>query len=259
MIPPLFISHGAPDLAIIPSKARDFLLGLSKTMPRPRAIVVVSAHFMTRSPAVGADPAPETVYDFGGFDPALRKMTYAAPGDPALAADIAARLEAAGLPARLLPEHGLDHGVWVPLILLYPDADIPVIPLAVQPYMDAAHHFAMGRALAGLGEDVLIVASGAMTHNLQAFFSADSDIDSATAPWVSQFADWTVEKLAAGDAPALLDWQRQAPFARENHPTPEHFLPLFVALGAAGEGAKGERIHTSTHNGVLMMDAFAFA
>ena len=256
-LPTLFLSHGSPMLAIEDSPAGRFLDGLGERFGRPRAIVVASAHFTTRSPAVGAAAQPATIHDFGAFPPALHAIQYPAPGDPALAAEVARRLDGAGLAAELRPEHGLDHGVWVPLRRMYPAADVPVVPVSVLPGADARTHLALGRALAGLREDgVLVIGSGGFVHNLGDL--AWHDQAAAMPDWAHAFADWMRTRLATGDIDALLDWSARAPHARRAHPTPEHLLPLFVALGAAGPEPRVEALHASHEYGSLALDAFAF-
>src|SRR5262245_63490001 len=141
-LPALYISHGAPRLTTEDSAARDFLKGFAKSLPKPRAIVIASAHFGTSRPAVVGDAQPGMIYDFGGM-PQLRRLVYPAPGDPVVAVKIAGLLEAAGLAPAVVTGHGYDHGTWVPLMLLYPDADVPVVQLAVQPHLDSAHHLAV--------------------------------------------------------------------------------------------------------------------
>ena len=256
-LPALFLSHGSPMLAIEASAAGCFLDGLGDALPRPRAIVVASAHFTTDRPMLGGHPQPHTVHDFGGFPEPLYQLQYPAPGLPGLAEDIAARLAEAGLPATVRPGHGLDHGVWVPLRRMYPDADIPVVPLSVMPHAGAAQHHAIGRAIAGLrDEGVLVIGSGGFVHNL-----GDLDWerpDAPLAPWALEFSDWMRAALLARDWAALLDWQLRAPHARHAHPTVEHLMPLFVALGAAGEEPDVRAIHRSHEFGSLGLDAFAF-
>jgi 4,5-DOPA dioxygenase extradiol len=258
MTPPaLFLSHGSPMLAIEQSPAGRFLDQLGGRLPRPRAIIVASAHFTAPGTHIGAATHPSTIHDFNGFPPQLHRMAYPAPGDPALAADIAAYLAAAGLPAALAPTQGLDHGAWVPLRRMYPDADIPVVPVSVDPRADAAAHFAVGRALEPLRQDgMLVVGSGGFIHNLGDLSWGDRD---APMPgWAAEFAQWMRERLLAGDLPALLDWERLAPHARKAHPSTEHLLPLFVALGAGGGAAPARPLHQSLEFGSLALDAFAF-
>ncbi len=258
---PLFVSHGAPDLAIKATAAHAFLKSYGAETARPRAILMVSAHFETNGPTLVTDPTPGMIYDFGGFDPQLRTMVYPAPGAPDVAARAFDLLAAARFEPRMIEKRGYDHGVWVPLMLLYPAADIPVAQLSVDPARDAAWHYRLGQALRPLTEEgVLVLGSGSLTHNLGEVFTPAGlrRRDEASPAWVDDFAAWIAEKLADGDVDALLDYRNQAPFAVENHPTDEHLLPLFVALGAAGEGAQGVRLHDSREFGVLAMDAYAF-
>jgi 4,5-DOPA dioxygenase extradiol len=256
-LPALFLSHGSPMLAVQDSAAGRFLDGLGSTLSAPRAIVVASAHFTAAPVLVGAAALPRTVHDFGGFPPALYQLHYPAPGLPVLAQDMLRRLDAAGIDAREAPEHGLDHGVWVPLRRMYPDAHIPVVPISVDPRGDAAAHVALGRALAGLrDEGVLVIGSGGFVHNL-----GDLDWqhpDAALAPWAADFSDWMRDRLQAHDLDALIDWQVRAPNAHRAHPTVEHLMPLFVALGAGGATPRVRHLHQSHELGTLALDAFAF-
>lgn len=258
-LPTLFISHGSPMLVIEPSPARDFLAQYGRELGKPRAIVIASAHFNTNRPVVVSDPHPGMIYDFGGFDPKLHEIVYPAPGEPEVARKAAELLKAAGLAPAYLPERGYDHGVWVPLLLLYPDADVPVVQISLQPVLGAGHHVAVGRALAPLTEQgILVIGSGSLTHNLQEFFRGGHEVDAPAPAWVADFEDWVHDKATAGAVDDLIHYRERAPHARENHPTEEHFLPIHVAIGAAGEGATGRRVHTSHRNGVLSMDAYAF-
>lgn len=258
MIQPLFLSHGSPMLYLTDTPAHRFLAALGRDLAPPRAIVVASAHWETASPTVGAAPRPATIHDFGGFPEALHRARWPAPGAPAVAAEVSAALSAAGIATATDPARGLDHGIWVPFAIALPGAEIPVVPLAVQPERDARHHLKLGRALAPLAaRDILVVGSGAVTHNLYA--TRGQAIDAAPPAWVDGFRDWVAEGASMGDVDRLCDWLDAAPGATVNHPTPEHFLPFFVALGAAGEGAIGRRIHASVEYGVIGMDAYAFA
>ena len=256
-LPSLFLSHGAPTLPLTDTPARTFLSQLGATLERPKAILVVSAHWETAQPAVNAVERNETIHDFGGFPRALYEMRYPAPGSASVAARVAELLGAAGLATETDAKRGLDHGAWVPLLLMVPQADIPVLQLSVQPHLGPEHHLRVGRALAPLrDEGVLIIGSGSFTHDLSEFRGHDAN-DPAPA-WVNSFADWIHEALIADKTAALLDYRRQAPFAAKNHPTEEHLLPLYVALGAAGEGAQAERLHASSTYSVLRMDVYAF-
>lgn len=258
-LPTLFISHGSPMLAIEDSPARRFLQDLGRKLPRPRAILVASAHWESMGgPAVSLAPQPETIHDFGGFPPALYALRYPAPGTPELAAQAADLLEQAGFTVARSATRGLDHGAWVPLRLMFPEADIPVAQVSIVRGASPAAHEKLGRALAGLRDaGVLVMGSGSLTHNLYEF--RGGPIDAPVPAWVSDFGHWMMTALHENRRDALLDYRAQAPFAVRNHPTEEHLLPLFVAMGAAGENAVAERMHTSHEYGVLAMDVYSFA
>jgi 4,5-DOPA dioxygenase extradiol len=244
-------------LAITPSPARDFLADYGKKLPKPRAIVIASAHFETARPTVVGDSNPDMIYDFGGFPDALYQIVYPAPGDLTVAMKVAGLLKAAGLSPAVASNRGYDHGTWVPLSLMYPEADIPVVQVSLQPMLGAPHHIALGRALSSLrDEDILVIGSGTASHNLREYYLAGRE-HGAPPDWVKKFDAWVRDKALAGDVTALAAYRETAPFARQNHPTEEHFLPLHVALGAAGEGARGELLHSS-YDGILSMDAYAF-
>lgn len=250
----VFVSHGAPTIVLDASPTAGFLRDLGPRLGRPRAIVVASAHWTTRRPAVSAAARPRTVHDFGNFDDRLFDMRYPAPGAPDLAAEISRRLTAAGLACDVDPDRGFDHGVWTPLMLMYPAADIPVVSLSVQPRESAAHHIALGRALAGLvADDVLILGSGSATHDLGRF--RGQGIDAPVHPDVQRFAAWLRDAARAGDAGALAAIA-DAPDATANHPTPEHLFPFHVAFGA-GQG-RGVQLHHAFAYGILALDAYAF-
>ena len=256
-LPSLFLSHGAPTTAIDPGTTGAMFSRLGRQLPRPRAIVVVSAHHMTTVPEVGTAPRPDTIYDFSGFPPALYQLKYPALGAADVSERVAALLGEADIDVRMNPNRGLDHGAWVPLLYLFPDADIPVVPLSIQPRMDAHHHFAVGRAIASLrDEGALVVGSGNLTHNLRDIQRWERD--AGTTPYVTAFQTWFAEHLAVRDIDALLDWAHQAPHAARAHPTDDHLLPMFVALGAAGTSPATLRLHADVTYGVLAMDAFAF-
>jgi 4,5-DOPA dioxygenase extradiol len=256
-LPSLYISHGSPMTALQPGLTGVRLAELAAVLPRPKAIVMASAHWLSRRPLVGSAASPQTIYDFGGFPAPLYQLRYPAPGSPALAERVVQRLDQAKLTPGTDAARGLDHGAWVPLRLLYPDADIPVVPVSIQPELGPAHHYALGQALAPLrDEGVLVIGSGSITHNLHDLGAGYSD--ERQAPYVKPFIDWIEQKLAAGDIDALLDYRRQAPFAERAHPTDEHLLPLFVALGAAGASARAQRIDAGIDMGLLAMDIYRF-
>ncbi|MDE2398716.1 MAG: dioxygenase [Burkholderiales bacterium] len=262
-LPPLFISHGSPMTALEPGEAGAYWLELGPAIDaafgRPKALLMVSAHSLTREPVLLAAPRHEAVYDFGGFDPRLNEMRYDAPGAPELATRVEALLRGAGLAVHRVDEGGLDHGIWVPLRSMWPGADIPVLPLAWPPNWTPARLFELGRALAPLADEgVLIVGSGSITHNLRRVFAGglhDAGDRPAT-PESTAFRNWFVQRSAAADWPALFDYRAQAPHAALMHPSDEHLLPFFVAAGAAN--AAGRRVHESLTFGDLGMDVYAF-
>jgi 4,5-DOPA dioxygenase extradiol len=256
-LPSLFLSHGAPTLPITDTPARAFLQQLGHTLVRPKAILVISAHWETALPTVSAVDSNETIHDFGGFPRALYDLRYPAPGSPALAERVAEQLRAGGFDCNIDKRRGLDHGAWVPLLLMYPQADIPVLQLSVQPHLGPEHHLWVGRTLAPLrDEGVLIVGSGSFTHDLSEFRGHNPN--DAAPEWVNSFADWFDAALTKGHTGELLDYRRRAPFAAKNHPTEEHLLPLYAALGVAGENARATRLHASATYSVLRMDVYAF-
>jgi 4,5-DOPA dioxygenase extradiol len=256
-LPTLFVSHGSPMLAIDDSATGRFLDGLGARWPAARAVVIISAHDLATVVRIGANPVPATVHDFQGFPPALSAIAYPARGEPVLAARIASALADAGIAARLDPTHGLDHGAWVPLRRMFPDARLPVVTVSIDPRGDAAQHAALGRALSFLpGEDVLVIGSGGFTHDLGGL--RWDEPHATQAPQTAAFGDWLAARLEAADGEAILDWRRRAPHAAANHPTIEHLLPLFVAWGAAGPTPRALRLHHTVEFGALRLDAFAF-
>ncbi len=254
----LFVSHGAPSLPLTPSSARDFLSAAGRLVDRPRAILVVSAHFQAQSPVLGANAKPETVHDFYGFPDALYELRYPAPGDPELAVEVARILGREGFAAQCATQRGLDHGAWVPLMLMFPQADIPVVQLSLVQGQGADYHLRLGTALRALvNDEVLVLGSGAMTHNLSELDWVGKGPSGQVPHWVSGFTDWFAARIEAGQVGDLVDYRARAPQAARNHPTEEHLMPLFVALGASAAG-RGRRLHASVQMGALAMDAYAF-
>jgi 4,5-DOPA dioxygenase extradiol len=254
-LPSLFISHGAPTLALKPGRTGAALTALGRDLPRPAAILVASAHWETARPAASIASHPETIHDFGGFPDELYRMTYPAPGAPDVARQAKDLLDAAGIGADLDAGRGLDHGAWVPLRFLYPAADVPVTQLSIQPRLTPAHHYRVGEALRPLRRaGVLIVGSGSLTHNLRELRMSGG----APEPYAVEFQDWVHNAVSANDVAALLDYRRRAPQAVRAHPTDEHLLPLFVALGAAGDSDSARRINDEITYGALAMDTYAF-
>ena len=230
---------------------------LAPRLGRPAAILMVSAHWGTRLPVLTGGARPETLHDFGGFPAELYQLRYPAPGEPALAQRIKQQLTDAGIAAGIDASRGLDHGAWVPLRTLFPAADIPVLQLSVQPGHCARHHYALGAALAALSrENILIIASGHMTHNLMEYMRPGGKRPSDDS---QAFRDWVHAQLMRGDGEALLDWLHAAPGAKSAHPTPEHFLPLFVALGAAGAGHSTQWLGGGGVSDALAADNYLFA
>lgn len=260
MLPTLFVSHGAPTLAITDAPARDFLSHLASLLGEaPKAILVISAHWETAQPTVNVVERNDTIHDFGGFPAELYQMLYDAPGSRGLAERVRVLLAEADIPSAQDVERGLDHGAWVPLKLAYPAAEIPVVQLSVQTHLGPEHHLRLGRAVAALRQEgVLVIGSGSFTHDLSEFGTYRHVVEAAEPEWVTEFADWFDDALAVGDPGRLVNYRSLAPHASRNHPTEEHLLPLFTAFGAAGPDPAVERLHSSTTHGVLRMDVYAF-
>lgn len=256
-MPVLFVSHGSPTLPLEPGETGAAWRKLGEQLPKPSAVLMISAHWETRIPTISRAIQPETIHDFSGFPAELYKLQYPAPGAPAMAQSATLALQQAGIPVRLDDTHGLDHGAWVPLSLMFPQADIPVAQLSLQPDRDPAWHIALGRALRPLREQgALIVGSGSITHNLRAVFKHPPG---APVPdWVTEFCDWMADKIAVGDLAALSAYRTHAPYAVQNHPTDEHLLPLFVALGAADKIDSAQHLNHVMTYGLLAMDAWLF-
>ena len=265
-LPSLFVSHGSPMIALEPGEAGAFMRRLGPAIDaafgRPKAIVSVSAHTAARMPVVLAAARHSAVYDFGGFDPKLFTLRYDAPGDPALAARILALLESRGIAAQSVPEGGLDHGAWTALRYIYPDAGIPIVPLAFVASDSPVRQFELGAALAPLtGEGVLVLGSGSITHNLRRVFRGGGlhpDQAQAEIPESAAFRRWIADRSAARDWDALFAYRSQAPYAVDMHPTDEHLLPWYVAAGASGRDEAPVRLHDGATMGSLGMDAYAF-
>lgn len=245
MLPSLFISHGSPMLALNKTPAHEFLRELGKRLA-PKAVVVISAHWESLTLKVSSSSQPETIHDFGGFPRELFACQYPAPGQPALAERLTQLLGAEAV------DRGFDHGAWVPLSLMFPDANVPVVSLSLPVRWSNTELVGLGEKLAALREDgILIIGSGSLTHNLYELMPQESTVPS----WVDEYANWVNKQLVGNHRAALLNWE-SAPNARQNHPTPEHFLPLLVAMGAGGQATQ---LHHSVEHGVLAMDVYQFA
>ena len=264
VLPTLYLSHGSPMTALDGGEAAVFWRRLGPAIDarfgRPKAIVVISGHSLTREPVLLAAAHHSAVHDFYGFPQHLYELRYEAPGAPELAEHVAELVRAAGLPIHVLEEGGMDHGIWTPLRSLYPDGDVPVLPLAWPPNWPADRLYALGRALAPLAaEGVLVIGSGAITHNLRLWAGGRGAEDQPEFPESAAFRGWMAERAAAGDWAALNDYRQQAPHAAHMHPTDEHLLPFHVAGGAAGrDDAPGVRLFDNVLWGHLGMDAYAF-
>ncbi len=265
MLPSLFVSHGSPALMLTEAPARTFLTGLGRMIDerygRPRAIVVASAHWEADRPCIntgaGPDATHETIHDFYGFPAPLYELRYPAPGPRKLAEMVGGLLLAAGLRPAIAPGRGLDHGAWVPLMMMYPETDIPVLQVSVQTPLGPAHHLALGEALAPLRQEgVLVMGSGSFTHDLREFRHGRPAIDAPEPDWVRDFAGWFTDALAGDRVEDMLAYRDHAPFGAKNHPSEEHILPLFVARGAGGGVC--EHLHASATYGFLRMDVFGF-
>ncbi|WP_313284337.1 dioxygenase family protein [Delftia tsuruhatensis] len=287
-LPVLYVSHGSPMFALEPGETGPVLARWGRALRQAhgplRGVVIMSPHWMSHGVEVMTGATPSTWHDFGGFPPALYELQYPAPGAPQLAQEVMERLQAAGIASTANAQRPFDHGAWVPLMHLLPDADLPVVQLSLPASAGPAETHALGAALAALrDEGVLIVGSGSMTHNLaefrggtgeatvrvddavQALRSQDGLQDdhavggsSASSPYVQDFSRWIESRLQAQDLPALLDYRARAPSARRAHPSEEHFMPLYFALGAAGATARPRYLSREVMYSILAMDAMAF-
>ncbi len=269
-LPTLFLSHGSPMIAIEPGEAGLFMqrLGpvIDATFGRPKAVLVMSPHTATRVNTVLGAAQHGTIHDFGGFPPALYEVRYDAPGAPDLSHEVRDLIEAAGLPVQWTPQGGLDHGIWTTLMHLYPQADVPVLPVSLVPTWSAEQTLKVGQALHALRhQGVLVIGSGSLTHNLRRFFSQPTPVNAPETADSAAFRSWVDARTQAGDWPALLAWETQAPYATVMHPTDEHWLPFYFAAGAAlgntpevAGGPVAVRVHASVTHGHLAMDAYAF-
>lgn len=256
MLPSVFISHGSPMHALEPGPAGEAWKALGRRLGKPRAILIASAHWETDSPTLTGSTRPQTIHDFYNFPEPLYRLRYPAPGAPEIAQRAAALLKDAGIGASINGGRGLDHGAWAPLLYMYPEADVPVVQISVQPALGPRHHVNVGNSLKSLSEErVLIVGSGHLTHNLRDWARGQG----APAPYAREFQAWVFDKLNQHDVEDLIEYRSRSAHGARAHPTDEHFLPLFFALGAAPARAKPERIYDAIDSGVLAMDAYVFS
>jgi len=259
-LPTVFVSHGSPMTALDADGAGVAWKKFADALPRPKAILMASAHWETEIPMLTGAEKPETIHDFSGFPDELYRIRYNAPGSPELARRVRELLKAQQQCAGIDGTRGLDHGAWTPLLHMYPDAHVPVVQLSVQTGLGAKHHLALGQALAPLADEgILIMGSGHMTHNLREGFAAMRPGGHGQPyAYVAEFRHWVGERIRAKDTDALTDYRRLAPHAARAHPSEEHFLPLFVAMGAAGQGFQPELLYQEIALQALAMDAWAF-
>jgi 4,5-DOPA dioxygenase extradiol len=254
-LPSVFISHGSPMHALEAGPAGTAWAALGRRLGKPKAIVIASAHWESNLPMVTGAERPQTIHDFSGFPEPLYRIHYTAPGAPAVAQKAVQLLKKHGLTAAVDGCRGLDHGAWAPLLYMYPDADVPVVQISLQPELGTRHHLNLGRALRPLEEDnVLVIGSGHMTHNLRDWSRGRGEPQ----PYAQEFSDWVKDRVENHELDTLADYRSRAPHGARAHPTDEHFLPLFFALGAAREDYKPERIYSAIDSGVLSMDAYLF-
>lgn len=252
--PVLFISHGAPTFALEPGKLGARLHELGKALAGVEAVLVVSPHWQTPGLRVMANESPATLHDFGGFPRALYGLQYPAPGHLAFAVEASRLLIAAGFAAEFDNARGRDHGAWVPLLHLLPEATTPVFQVSMPYALDAAGAWRLGQALAPLRRrGVMLVGAGSMTHNLGEFSGAAA----GEAAYVGEFVAWVRAAVQDGATDALLDYRRRAPHAMRAHPTEEHFLPLLVAAAAA-DGSPVQVFDGGTAYGRLSMESYAW-
>jgi 4,5-DOPA dioxygenase extradiol len=235
MMPSLFLAHGSPMLALEDTEYTKFLMGLGKQL-KPKAIIIFTAHWETETLTISStDQAYETIYDFYGFPPELYEVNYPAKGSPKLASNLKERFAKAGIPSVLDTTRGLDHGSWTMLSKMYPQADIPIVQLSVNPFLSPEKQFQIGEALRGLGkEDILVIGSGVTVHNLRIIHWGQTKPE----PWAVAFDDWLITNMEKEDLTSLFQYEKLAPNAKKAVPRPEHFVPLFIALGSGSEHAK---------------------
>lgn len=254
-LPSVFVSHGAPTFAIEPGRAGAQLGALGRALGKPKGIVIVSPHWMTPGVEITSAARPETIHDFGGFPRPLYDLRYPAPGSPDLAARAAQVLHDRGIAAVLNSQRGLDHGAWVPLLHMFPDADVPVVQVSLPFDTDSAKAFELGQALAPLAaEGGLVIGSGSLTHNLYEFRMGQVE----EAAYAREFSSWIRQAVLEGSEDRLIHALERAPHAARAHPTSEHFLPLLVAASASGSPTPATVLDGGIRHGVLAMESYVF-
>lgn len=254
--PVLFVSHGAPTFALEPGVLGPQLRALGQTLSDIRAVLVVSPHWQTHELQVMSTAAPPTIHDFGGFPAALYTLRYDVPGAPALATEVAELLAQAGWNVSLNGQRGLDHGAWVPLLHLLPEATIPVFQVSLPLSLTPQSALQLGQALSALrARGVMLVGSGSMTHNLYEIEPPDSPAQD----YAVEFAHWVRQSVTSNDADRLAHYRQLAPHATRAHPTEEHFLPLLVAMGARTAQDSVRVLRSDVTYGVLSMESYVWA
>jgi 4,5-DOPA dioxygenase extradiol len=254
-LPVMFVSHGAPPFALEPGRAGLLLQQAGRALPPVEAVLVISPHWTTSGLSVMTAERPTTLIDFGGFDPQLESLVYPSIGHPRLATETADLLRERGIAVRLDPNRGYDHGAWVPLLHLLPDANVPVYQLSMPRGLTPEGAFELGRMLQPLSEQgVLIVGSGSITHNMYDFRLNGQ----GEAAYAKEFVQWVRDKAMQGDIQSLIATNERAPHAQRSHPTDEHYLPFLIALGAARIDAKLEVIDGGFTFGVIGMESYAW-
>ncbi|WP_339298412.1 class III extradiol ring-cleavage dioxygenase [Paenibacillus sp. FSL R5-0623] len=255
MMPSLFIAHGAPSLALEENVYTEFLQKLGQELPKPKAIVLFSAHWESTTQLVSSVANYETIYDFGGFQPELYQIKYPAQGQAETTAEVERLFAEAGIPVQTDDVRGLDHGAWVVLRLLYPDADIPVVALSVNRYLTGEQQYRVGQALASLREqDILVIGSGGTVHNLRRLNWESDGVD----PWASEFDNWLHDKLVSWDTESLFSYDKLAPSAQAAVPTSEHFVPLLLAMGAGDQNKRASLLFKAYQYGNLSLSCWKF-
>ncbi|MFC5530454.1 DODA-type extradiol aromatic ring-opening family dioxygenase [Cohnella yongneupensis] len=256
MIPSYFFAHGAPSLVLEQHDYTEFLKKFAASTPKPRAIVLFSAHWESREQSISTVDTYSTIYDFSGFQDELYQMTYPAKGDLAISEEIQQLFEKNGIPSVMNPERGLDHGAWAVLKLMFPAADIPVVALSVNRFLSNEQQYQIGKALSSLREkDILIIGSGGIVHNLRMLNWRGGNTPEE---WAVDFDNWIQEKLENWDLEALFNYEKLAPYAREAVPTNEHFIPLLLAMGTGDSNRQAKLLHRSYQLGTLSLSCWEF-
>ena len=256
-LPSLFVSHESPMMWDTPSPAQAFLKNLAARLPKCKAVLVVSAHWQAPEFRVSAVSKPKMIYDFGGFGEHYYEVKYPASGSPPVAQQVRELLAQQGIASAVDQNRGLDHAVWIPIGLMFPKANIPVVSLSIKFKGSPEEHFAAGQALKELRrQGVLIVGSGTATHNRRALFSGGIPaVNAEPDAGAQEFSQWLIDH--ANDRNAIIDYKKSAPSANHHHPTPDHFMPFIVAMGA-GDGDPAECLHQSFNYSHFAMTSFSW-